>query len=77
MCGTLWSDRLWRAEPCEAWEECQEGWLRVESKTFEVEVEERRGRLQATIVERKGGISSWVRLGPQPWDSPRLPDSEH
>ncbi|RVW80279.1 Uridine kinase-like protein 1, chloroplastic [Vitis vinifera] len=24
----------------------------------------RRGRLHATIVERKGGISSWVRLGP-------------
>ncbi|KAL6326002.1 hypothetical protein AAG906_038494 [Vitis piasezkii] len=42
----------------------RKGGFGVESKTFEVEVEERRGRLQATIVERKGGISSWVRLGP-------------
>ncbi|RVW30542.1 hypothetical protein CK203_097803 [Vitis vinifera] len=40
------------------------GGFGVESKRFEVEVEERRGRLHATIVERKGGISSWVRLGP-------------
>lgn len=40
------------------------GGFDVESKSFEVEVEERRGRLQVTIVERKGGISSWVRLGP-------------
>ena len=36
----------------------------MESKSFEVEVEEKRGRLQATIVERKRGISSWIRLGP-------------
>ena len=42
----------------------RKGGFGVESKMFEVEVEERRGRLQATIVERKGGISSWVRLGP-------------
>ncbi|RVW38175.1 hypothetical protein CK203_106207 [Vitis vinifera] len=40
------------------------GGFGVESKSFKVEVEERRGRLHATIVERKGGISSWVRLGP-------------
>ncbi|RVW33987.1 hypothetical protein CK203_100736 [Vitis vinifera] len=45
-------------------ENVRKGGFDVESKTFEVEVEERRGRLQATIVERKGGISSWVRLGP-------------
>ena len=43
-------------------------WLRrggfgVESKMSEVEVEVRKGSVQATIVERKGGISSWVRLG--------------
>ena len=31
---------------------------------FEIEVEERNGRPQAIIVERKRGISSWVRLGP-------------
>ena len=41
----------------------RKGGFGMESKTFEVEVEERRGRLQAIIVERKGGISSWVRLG--------------
>ncbi|RVW29924.1 RHOMBOID-like protein 10, chloroplastic [Vitis vinifera] len=40
------------------------GGFGVESKSFEVEVEERRGRLHATIVEQKGEISSWVRLGP-------------
>ena len=40
------------------------GGFGVESKRFEGEGEERRGRLHATIVERKGGISSWVRLGP-------------
>ena len=34
----------------------------VESKTFEVEVEEKKGKLQATIVERKRGISSWIKL---------------
>ena len=37
----------------------------VESKTFEVEVEEKKGKLQATIVERKRGISSWIKLGPE------------
>ena len=36
----------------------------VESKIFEVKVEEKKGKLQATIVERKRGISSWVKLGP-------------
>ncbi|RVW15394.1 hypothetical protein CK203_082653 [Vitis vinifera] len=30
----------------------------VESKVFEIEVEERNGRPQAIIVERKRGISS-------------------
>ena len=42
----------------------RKGGFGVESKSFEVEVEEKRGRLQATIVERKRGISSWIRLGP-------------
>ena len=32
--------------------------VRVESKVFEIEVEERNGRPQAIIVERKRGISS-------------------
>ena len=37
----------------------------MESKSFEVEVEEKKGKLQAIIVERKIGISSWVKLGPE------------
>ncbi|WJZ93090.1 hypothetical protein VitviT2T_012052 [Vitis vinifera] len=36
----------------------------VESKTFEVETERKNGRTQIYIVERKGGVSSWVKLGP-------------
>ena len=35
----------------------------VESKEFEIAVEERRGKIQGCIVEKKGGVSSWVRLG--------------
>ena len=35
----------------------------VESKTFEVEVEKKKGKMQATIMERKRGISSWIKLG--------------
>ena len=36
----------------------------MESKLFEVVVEERKGKMKATMVERKRGISSWVKLGP-------------
>ncbi|RVX09587.1 hypothetical protein CK203_012346 [Vitis vinifera] len=36
----------------------------VKSKVFEIEVEEKKGKLQAIIVKRKRGISFWVRLGP-------------
>ena len=35
----------------------------VESKVFEVEVEERRGNTLFFIVESKRRVSSWVRLG--------------
>ena len=35
----------------------------VESKTFEINVEEKRGKIQVVIWEKKKGISSWVRLG--------------
>ena len=35
----------------------------VESKTFEVETEKKNGRTQIFIVERKGGVSSWIKLG--------------
>ena len=36
----------------------------AESKTFEVETERKKGRTQILIVERKRGVSSWVKLGP-------------
>ncbi|KAJ9700270.1 hypothetical protein PVL29_005879 [Vitis rotundifolia] len=35
----------------------------VESKVFEVVLEEKKGKPQITIVEKKGGVSSWIRLG--------------
>ena len=41
------------------------GRFSVESKTFEIEVEEKKGKMQATIVERKRGILSWIRMGPE------------
>ena len=37
----------------------------MESKTFEIEVEEKKGKMQAMIVKRKRGISSWIRMGPE------------
>ena len=42
----------------------KKGSFEVESKWFEVEVREQKGKVQALIVERKGGVSSWIRLGP-------------
>ncbi|RVW44350.1 Cullin-associated NEDD8-dissociated protein 1 [Vitis vinifera] len=35
----------------------------VESKAFEIVVDDRKGKIQVLIVEKKGGVSSWVRLG--------------
>ncbi|RVW45225.1 Syntaxin-21 [Vitis vinifera] len=35
----------------------------VESKEFEIIGDERKGKIQVLIVEKKGGVSSWVRLG--------------
>ena len=35
----------------------------IESKSFEVSVEEVRGKLKGTIVERSRGLSSWIRFG--------------
>ena len=32
----------------------------VESKVFEIVLEDRRGKIQGLIVEKKGGVSSWV-----------------
>ncbi|RVW69398.1 hypothetical protein CK203_059803 [Vitis vinifera] len=43
----------------------KKGGFGVESKWFDVEVREQKGKEQVLIVERKGGISSWVRLGPK------------
>ena len=37
----------------------------VESKMFEIVFNERRGKPQFLIVEKKRGVSSWVRLGPK------------
>ena len=37
----------------------------VESKAFEIVVDDRKGKPQILIVEKKGGVSSWVRLGPE------------
>ena len=42
----------------------KKGSFGVESKWFDVEVREQKGKVQALIVERKGGVSSWIRLGP-------------
>ena len=35
----------------------------VESKTFELALDGRKGRCQILIVEKKRGISTWIRLG--------------
>ena len=35
----------------------------VESKVFEIVLDERKGKPQVLIVEKKRGVSSWVRLG--------------
>ena len=43
----------------------RKGRFSVELKTFEIEVEEKKGKMQATIVERKRGMLSWIRLGPE------------
>ena len=35
----------------------------VESKTFEIVLDERKGKRQFLTVEKKRGVSAWVRLG--------------
>ena len=35
----------------------------MESKVFEIDAEEKKGKIQVAIWEKKKGISSWVRLG--------------
>ena len=39
--------------------------FRLESKVFEIEVEEKKCIMQAIIVERKKGIFFWVKLEPE------------
>ena len=36
----------------------------IESKNFLVETEQKKGKMQILIVERKGDVSSWIKLGP-------------
>ncbi|RVW60275.1 hypothetical protein CK203_115209 [Vitis vinifera] len=36
--------------------------FKVESKTFEIEAEEKKGKMQVIIVERKRGVSSWIKM---------------
>ena len=36
----------------------------VESKTFEIELERKKGKTQIFIEERKRGVSSWIKMGP-------------
>lgn len=38
-------------------------WFAVESKTFEISIEEVQGKKRGTIVERRKGFSSWIRFG--------------
>lgn len=38
-------------------------WFAVESKSFEISIEEVKGRLRGTIWERSKGLSSWIRFG--------------
>ena len=38
--------------------------FKVESKTFEIEAKEKKGKMQVIIVERKRGVSSWIKMGP-------------
>ena len=48
-------------------EACISRWKRsfeVESKTFEIEVERKKGKMQVIIEERKRGVSSWIKMGP-------------
>ena len=35
----------------------------MESKAFEIVVDDRKGKPQVLIVEKKEGVSSWVRMG--------------
>ena len=60
------------SEDGEEWENSAASWKRrkdssftMESKMFEFVFDERKGKPQFLIVEKKRGVSSWVRLGPE------------
>ena len=38
-------------------------WFAVESKTFEISIEETRDKLRGVIMERSKGFSSWIKFG--------------
>ena len=46
--------------PCSKRKECS---FAVESKAFEIVVDDRKGKPQVLIMEKKGGVLSWVCLG--------------
>ena len=48
----------------EPWNSRWKSNFKVESKTFEIEAEEKKGKMQVIIVERKRGVSSWIKMGP-------------
>ena len=47
----------------EPWNSRKKSSFKVESKTFEIEVEKKKGKVQVILVERKRGVSSWVKMG--------------
>ena len=44
-------------------------WFAVESKTFEISIEEIRGKLRGVILERSKGFSSWIKFGEKSFSS--------
>ena len=48
----------------EPWNSRWKSSFEVESKTFEIEAEEKKGKMQVINVERKSGVSSWIKMGP-------------
>ena len=44
-------------------------WFAVESKTFEISIEEIGGKLRGVILERSKGFSSWIKFGEKSFSS--------
>ena len=44
-------------------------WFAVESKTFEISIEEIQGKLRGVILERSKGFSSWIKFGEKSFSS--------